>query len=66
MQSGCHAMTPRDFDPRRILGLLTARRVDFVVIGGMAAVLHGSALLTEDLDVCYATDLQNLRALARC
>ena len=31
-----------EFKPREILGLLTARGVDFVVIGGYAAVLHGS------------------------
>lgn len=27
--------------------------VQFVVIGGMAAVTHGSAHITEDVDVCY-------------
>lgn len=54
---------PADFDPARILERLTARGVDFVVIGGIAAVLHGSARATFDLDVCFATDAQNLRAL---
>jgi hypothetical protein len=38
--------------------------VDFVVIGGIAAVLHGSPSTTFDLDVCYATDPGNLAALA--
>jgi hypothetical protein len=37
--------------------------VDFVVIGGIAAVLHGSAHATYDLDICYATDSGNLDAL---
>lgn len=54
-----------DFDPERILGLLTARGVDFVVIGGIAAVLHGSARITQDLDVCFATDDANLSALGK-
>jgi hypothetical protein len=46
-----------------ILRRLTARGVDFVVIGGIAAVLHGSAQATYDLDVCFATDPGNLAAL---
>jgi predicted nucleotidyltransferase len=47
-----------------ILRRLTARGVDFVVIGGIAAVLHGSAQATYDLDICHATDAGNLAALA--
>ena len=39
------------------------RGVDFVVIGGIAAVLHGSARNTFDLDICFATDDANLAAL---
>jgi hypothetical protein len=46
-----------------ILKQLIARGVDFVVIGGIAAVLHGSAQATYDLDICYATDHGNLAAL---
>jgi hypothetical protein len=37
--------------------------VDFVVIGGVAAILHGSARATFDLDVCFASDAENLGAL---
>lgn len=46
-----------------ILRGLTARGVDFVVIGGIASVLHGSAMATYDLDICFATDPGNLAAL---
>lgn len=46
-----------------ILRRLTARGVDFVVIGGIAGVLHGSAQATFDLDICFATDDGNLEAL---
>jgi predicted nucleotidyltransferase len=53
------------FEPQRILALLTARGVEFVLIGGYAAVLHGSPRVTRDLDICYATDGANLRALAK-
>jgi predicted nucleotidyltransferase len=54
-----------DFDPGRLLQQLVARGVDFVVIGGVAAVIHGSARNTEDLDVCFATDEVNLEALGQ-
>ena len=52
-----------ELDVPRLLEVLTARGVDFVVIGGMAAVLHGSATITNDVDVCFATDEANLAAL---
>ena len=38
-------------------------RVDFVVIGGLAATLHGSAQVTYDLDICYSRAPSNLRRL---
>jgi hypothetical protein len=37
--------------------------VDFVVIGGLAATLHGSAQVTYDLDICYSRTSANLRWL---
>jgi hypothetical protein len=42
---------------------LTGRGVDFVLVGGFAAVIHGSPRLTQDLDITYADDEANLRAL---
>ena len=42
---------------------LTGRGVDFVLIGGFAAVIHGSPRLTQDLDITYAHDDANLAAL---
>jgi Nucleotidyl transferase of unknown function (DUF2204) len=52
-----------ELDVKRILQVLTAHGVDFVVIGGMAAVLHGSATLTQDVDISFAQDDANLEAL---
>jgi predicted nucleotidyltransferase len=46
-----------------ILRRLTTRGVDYVVIGGIAAVLHGSVRNTSDLDICFATDEGNLDSL---
>ena len=38
--------------------------VEFIVIGGLAATLHGSAHVTFDLDICYSRTPSNLRRLA--
>lgn len=51
------------FNPDALLRRLVAHGVDFVIVGGMAMVLHGSARLTRDLDICYSTDSANLDAL---
>ncbi len=43
---------------------LTRAGVRFVVIGGVAAGLHGSARVTFDLDVCYDPSAANRERLA--
>jgi len=48
----------------RQLVLLAQYNVEFVIIGGVAATLHGSSYLTHDLDVCYARNEVNLQRLA--
>jgi hypothetical protein len=52
-----------EFHPRELLERLTSKGIDFVIVGGYAAVLHGSQRLTQDLDLCYATDAANLSVL---
>jgi hypothetical protein len=49
--------------PSRILARLVEYDVNFVVIGGYAAIAHGSAQQTNDLDICFATDRKNLDRL---
>lgn len=49
---------------RKLLQLLTKEQVRFIVIGGGAASLHGSARATFDLDVVYARDPENVQRLA--
>ena len=39
---------------------LSEHGVEFVVVGGLAGVIHGSCLVTEDVDVCAPFDLPNL------
>jgi predicted nucleotidyltransferase len=41
---------------RNLLQRLSDRNIDFVVIGGIAAVIHGSPRATFDLDVCAVPD----------
>ena len=52
------------FRPRRMLRVLAEHRAEFVVIGGLAAVLHGAPHTTVDLDVCPRPGEANLRRLA--
>ena len=58
-------MPSGDFDPARMLGRLHAAGVRFVLIGGMAAILHGDAGVTLDLDLVPDRETDNLEQLAR-
>lgn len=48
---------------RALLDALCTAGFEFVVVGGVAAVLHGSARLTVDLDVAAPFTADNLRRL---
>jgi hypothetical protein len=50
-------------DPARIVQALTQAGVDYLVIGGMAATLHGCPEQTYDLDILYASTDENRRKL---
>ena len=52
------------FDPELLLKTLTRHRVKFVLIGALAARLHGFPRLTADADVTPANDKRNLERLA--
>jgi hypothetical protein len=52
------------FDPVPILRALADAGVDFVVIGGVAGGVHGSAYPTYDVDVAYARDKPNLELIS--
>jgi transcriptional regulator with XRE-family HTH domain len=51
-------------DPGPLLGALDRNHVDFVVIGGVAGLAHGSAYPTYDLDIAYARNRRNLERMA--
>jgi len=46
-----------------ILAALVRHQIRFVVIGGVAATIHGSARLTNDLDIAYDAASDNLTQL---
>src|SRR5438034_3933081 len=50
--------------PEQILGTLERHAVRYVIIGGLGATLHGSPLVTHDIDICPAHDPENLERLA--
>jgi predicted nucleotidyltransferase len=57
-------------DAPEALRVLSAAGVEFIVVGGAAAIAHGSARLTLDLDLVYARTPANIErlvaALAPC
>jgi hypothetical protein len=46
-----------------VLETLTRHGVEFVVVGGLAGLAHGSSYPTFDLDVAYARDRGNLERM---
>ena len=44
----------------RLLGALSDAEVEFILIGGVAARAHGSARITQDVDVSYGRREENL------
>ena len=50
-----------DFDTA--FGVLSRAGVEFIVVGGTAATIHGSSRLTRDLDIVYRRSPDNLRRL---
>ena len=55
---------PAPLDPERLIKVLAKHRVDFVLIGALAARLHGFPRLTADADITPARDRDNLSRLA--
>jgi hypothetical protein len=54
----------RSLQPAPLLRPFDHHEVDFVVIGSIAGLVHGSAYPTYDLDVAYAGRVENLNRLA--
>lgn len=46
-----------------LLKSLAEHNVEYILIGGMAGVLHGSARLTQDMDILYRRTPENIQRL---
>lgn len=49
----------------RLLATLCNAQVEFILVGGLAATVHGSSRLTQDLDIVYRRTTDNLDRLVR-
>jgi len=63
MKPGASDIAP--FDPERILQTLGKHEVRFVLIGALAARLHGFPRLTADADITPSSDPANVERLAK-
>ena len=54
-----------EFDPFAMCDILNQEGVEYVVLGGFAAILRGSPITTHDLDVIPWRDRSNLDRLGR-
>lgn len=52
-------------DFRALISLLARARIEFIIVGGAAAIAHGSARLTQDLDVVYRRTKENISRLVQ-
>jgi hypothetical protein len=53
-----------EFAPERILEVLAKHDVAYVMIGGLAAAIHGSDLVTGDMDITPSLGHENLARLS--
>ncbi len=50
-------------DFRALFRELDDRKVEFILIGGVAATVHGSSRLTQDLEIVYRRSAENVERL---
>ena len=53
----------RDADVGELLRRLVDAEVEFIVVGGAAAVLHGAPITTEDVDIVHRRTIENVARL---
>lgn len=56
-------MTNPTPDFLEILNILSKHKVDFIIVGGVCAVLHGAPVTTFDLDLVHSRSPENLARL---
>lgn len=59
-------MSSDETDFGRVLRLMKESDVEFILIGGLAAMAHGSARATLDVDVVYCRSDDNIKRISQC
>jgi len=54
---------PKVVDSEAFLAELTAAGVEFIIVGGAAALLHGAPITTQDLDIVHERSPENVARL---
>ena len=52
-------------DVERQIRLVGTFNIKCVFVGGVAATVHGSSLPTQDIDICYSRDSENLTQIVK-
>jgi hypothetical protein len=47
----------------RLIEALAGGDVEFIIVGGLAATIHGSSRLTQDIDVVYRRSKENIKRI---
>jgi len=55
---------PPRADLDALIQALLSAKIDFIVVGGAAAVLHGAPITTQDLDIVHSRSADNVRRLS--
>lgn len=50
---------------QKLIERLVDNGVEFVIVGGFAAVVHGVTLVTKDLDLCISLSKKNFKAILK-
>ncbi len=50
-------------DSVKMLKMLLENEVEFILVGGFAAVVHGVSTITQDLDLCFHFTAKNVQRL---
>jgi hypothetical protein len=49
----------------QVVQALADSEVEFVIVGGWSAILHGSSYTTQDLDICFSRSRSNIKKLVK-
>src|SRR4051794_20335700 len=63
--AGSSMSHPSQADLDALIQALLAANIEFIVVGGAAAVLHGAPITTQDLDIVHRRTAENVQRLSQ-